>query len=286
MKNVNRLVGLWLLILAMAVGSWGVPVARATADPNEAIRPSETIRLFNGKDLTSFYTWLVDHKHEDPDEVFSVVDRIDGGPAIRISGEHWGGIVTKEEYRDYHLVVEYRWGLATWGKRQDRTKDAGILLHGQGPDGNSTEDFNGPWMRSVEFQIIQGGTGDIILVRGHTENGELVAPRLTATVGDGPKWDPDGTPREFEGGRIDWYGRDPEWNDVLGFRGREDVEHPDGQWNRLEAFAENDSFVYMVNGVIVNKGTRSSLTAGKILVQSEGAEIYFRRIELRPLPPQ
>jgi hypothetical protein len=273
----------WLVVLAMAAGCLETGAVMAS-DLEQAIRPSEVIRLFNGKDLTNFYTWLVDHKHEDPDRVFSVVDRIDGAPAMRISGEHYGGIVTEKAYRDYHLVVEYRWGVATWGDRKDRTKDSGILLHCQGPDGNSSEDFNGPWMRSVEFQIIEGGTGDIILVRGYTQDGSRLTPRLTATVGEGRKWDPDGTPREFEGGRIDWYGRDPEWKDVLGFRGREDVEHPDGQWNRLDAFVDGESVVYMVNGVIVNKGSGSSLTGGKILVQSEGAEIYVRRIDVRPLP--
>jgi hypothetical protein len=265
------------------VGCVGAAAITASG-PEQAVRPSAVIRLFNGKDLANFYTWLVDHKHEDPDRVFSVVDRIDGAPVIRISGEHYGGIVTKQAYRDYHLIVEYRWGVATWGDRRDRTKDSGILLHCQGSDGNSQDDFNGPWMRSVEFQIIEGGTGDIILVRGYTEDGKRLAPHLTATVSEGRKWDPEGTPRKFEGGRIDWYGRDPEWKDVLGFRGREDVEHPDGQWNRLDAFVDGDSLVYMVNGVIVNKGRGSSLTGGKILVQSEGAEIYVRRIELRPLP--
>lgn len=254
------------------------------ADAVEVITPSEPIQLFNGKDLSNFYTWLVDYKYEDPDKVFTVVEQIDGAPALRVSGQHWGGFVTEKRYRDYHLVVEFRWGPVTWEPRMNRTKDSGILLHCQGPDGNSRADFNGPWMRSVEFQIIEGGTGDIILVGGFNENGERLVPRLTATVGEGRKWDPNGTPREFEGGRIDWFGRDPEWKDVLGFRGRQDVEYPDGQWNRLDAFCEGDSFVYLVNGVVVNKGTNSNLTEGRILFQSEGAEVYFRRIELHPLP--
>ncbi len=284
MKSTDHMIKMSLLVLALAAGSSGLrPVITADSE-RRAIRPDETIQLFNGKDLTTFYTWLVDHKYEDPHRVFSVVDQIDGAPAIRISGEHWGGIVTKEAYRDYHLIFEYRWGLTTWGERKNRTRDSGILLHCEGPDGNYREDFNGPWMRSVEFQIIEGGTGDIILVRGYNEDGERVAPRVTATVSGEPQWDPKGTPREFEGGRINWYGRDPEWKDVLGFQGRDDVEHPVGQWNRLEAFVDHDTLVYMVNGVIVNKATGSSLTEGRLLFQSEGAELYVRKIELRPLP--
>lgn len=284
MKNGNRMV-MCLLVFVLTAGASGTGVGTASRT-EKAIRPGEPILQFNGKDLTTFYTWLVDDKFEDPERVFSVVDQIDGAPAIRISGRRWGGIVTKQAYRDYHLIVEYRWGLTTWGERKSRTRDSGILLHCQGPEGNYHEDFNGPWMRSVEFQIIEGGTGDIILVRGYTEDGKRIAPRLTATVDGGQRWNPNGTPREFEGGRINWYGRDPDWKDVLGFRGREDVEHPAGQWNRLEAFADGDSLVYMVNGVTVNKATRSSLTEGKLLFQSEGAELYVRRIELRPLPEQ
>ncbi|PYV19172.1 MAG: DUF1080 domain-containing protein [Acidobacteria bacterium] len=246
-----------------------------------------TLRLFNGKDLANFYTWLVDFKYADPDRVFSVVDSVDGAPAIRISGQHWGGLITREEFSDYRLVVEFRWGLLTWEKRADKAKDSGILTHCQGPEGNYAADFNGPWMRSVEFQIIQGGVGDFILVAGYDAEGKRVAPKLTATAGkdrDGEDvYDPGGAPREFQGGRINWYGRDPDWKDVLGFRGKNDVESPGGEWTRLEVICDGDTITQIVNGKVVNRGTRSSLTRGKILFQSEGAEIYFRKIELAPL---
>lgn len=243
-----------------------------------------TIQLFNGKDLSNFYSWLVDYKYEDPDKVFSVVDQVDGAPAIRVSGQRYGGLITKEEFSNYRLVAEFRWGLLTWGNRKDRTKDSGILLHCQGPEGNYAKDFNGPWMRSVEFQIIQGGTGDFILVAGYDEEGNRLAPKLTVTATkdrDGENaYDPHGVPREFQGGRINWFGRDPDWKDVLGFRGKEDVESPEGQWTRLEAICDGDKITHIVNGNVVNVGTGSSLTRGKVLFQSEGAEIYFRKIEL------
>src|SRR5215475_1248770 len=157
-----------LLFLSTAVG-YGQSIA---------ITPDRTIRLFDGKTLDHFETWQQDNHEKDPDKVFSVVDQIDGAPAIRISGQHWGGIITKSVYRDYKLVVEFRWGLLTWGQRKDRARDSGILLHCQGRPGSSQKDFNGPWMRSVEFQMIDGGVGDIILVGGYAENGELLRPVL------------------------------------------------------------------------------------------------------------
>ena len=265
-----------------------VPLAASAGSPAEtAIRPDRTIHLFDGKSLAPFYTWLVDDHRQDPLRVFSVVDQVDGAPAIRISGQRWGGLVTREAYRDYRLVVEFRWGLLTWGERQKGARDSGILIHAQGADGNTAAGFNGPWMRSIEAQVIEGGVGDIILVAGFDERGGEASPHLFARAGkdrDGEDvYDPKGQEREFATGRINWYGRDVDWQDAIGFRGRQDVESPWGQWTRLEVIADGDRVTNVVNGKVVNEGTRASVTDGKIIVQSEGAEIYFRRIDLEPL---
>jgi hypothetical protein len=276
-----------ILLAAGLVLSGAFAVAQG-ANSAAAITPKETIALFNGttaKDLSAFYTWLKDFKHRDPDKVFTVVDQIDGAPAIRSSGQHWGGIVTKANYANYKLVVEYRWGTITWEPRANRTRDSGILLHAQGEDGNYTKDFNGPWISSVEFQIIEGGTGDIILVNGHERGtGKIIAPRLVAKVAaNGKNWDPAGQPKEFTKGRIDWQYRDLGWKDVLGFRGPKDPEKPIGQWNRLEAIADGGDVTYFVNGVKVMEGREGSFKSGRLMFQSEGAEIFFRLIELHPL---
>ena len=259
----------------------------AITAPQTATRPDNVIHLFDGKSLDGFYTWLVDSRREDPLRVFTVVDQVDGASAVRISGEKWGGIITRDSYRDYRLVVEFRWGLLTWGQRRNATRDSGVLVHAQGADGNTGRDFNGPWMRSIEAQVIEGGVGDIILVAGFEADGARVTPRISARVGkdrDGePVFDPNGEAREFESGRINWYGRDVDWQDRLGFRGRDDVESPYGEWTRVEVIAEEDRITNIVNGKVVNEGYRSSLTEGKILIQSEGAEIFFRRIDLEPL---
>lgn len=253
----------------------------------EGIRPSEVVPLFNGRNLEGFYTWLVDSHLQDPDRVFSVVEHLDGAPAIRISGQHWGGLTTRDAYRDYRLIVEFRWGLLTWGERKTGARDSGILLHCQGPDGNTRNDFNGPWMRSIETQIIEGGVADFILVAGFTSSGERLTPTATARVSrdrDGEKvWDSAGQLESFTGGRINWFGRDPDWDDVVGFRGKKDVESPLGQWTTVEVVCEGNSITNFVNGTQVNQLLETSLSGGKIMIQSEGAEIYIRRFELRPL---
>jgi len=61
------------------------------------------------------------------------------------------------------------------------------------------------------------------------------------------------------------------------------VEKPAGEWNRMEVVCDGDTITNIVNGYVVNAGTKSSLTKGKITFQSEGAEIIFRRIEIRSL---
>src|SRR6266511_3712978 len=101
-----RQFGLVLLLCAALPFS----VLRAYAGDGP-VTPGEAIRLFNGKDLSNFYTWLVDDKYQDPDKVFSVVDQMDGAPAIRVSGRRWGAFITKEAYANYHLIAEFRWGL-------------------------------------------------------------------------------------------------------------------------------------------------------------------------------
>jgi hypothetical protein len=154
--------------------------------------------------------------------------------------------------------------------------DSGILLHCVGEDGAA----GGVWMESIECQMIEGGTGDVILVKGKN------APKVTAEAEQrGKQWyyKPGAPAKEFTGGRVNWYGRDPDWKDMKGFRGKEDVEKPVGEWNTLECICDGDRLTYILNGKTVNKATQASHTKGKILFQSEGAEVFFRRIDLKPL---
>lgn len=266
----------------------GVALTTAfAAETSAPITPREPIALFNGVDLTHFYTWDAKNGRNDADRVFTVVDQIDGAPAIRMSGQQFGGLITRERYANYRLVAEFRWGLITWEPRKNKTRDSGILLHCQGEDGNAKADFKSPWMRSVEYQIIEGGTGDVIIVGGFDRGAaEPVFPTLRAKVTPGTRsWNPEGVLEEFGRGknRVDWRHKDPDWKDVLGFRGARDVEKPVGEWNRIEVICDGGSLVYFLNGEKIVELQDCSVTSGKLLFQSEGAELFFRRIELHPL---
>lgn len=269
-----------VLVLGLAVA---VPLVGLAAEPEipafakelPKVRSGEPILKFNGKDLSGFYTYTKKHGYEDPQQVFTVHDGL-----LHISGEDYGGVVTGGNFADYHLIVEFKWGQKTWGARETKSRDSGILLHCVGPDGAA----GGQWMQSVECQIIEGGCGDFIMVGGKGPNSKT---SLTCETRVGPDkqlyYHKGGEAVTRDGGRFNWWGRDPEWKDVLGFRGKNDVEKPTGEWNRMEVICEGDTVTNIVNGVVVNVGTKSSLTSGKILVQSEGAELFVRTIEVRPL---
>ncbi len=62
-----------------------------------------------------------------------------------------------------------------------------------------------------------------------------------------------------------------------------DAEKPTGQWNTIEVVCDGDKITNIVNGVVVNECTKASVTKGRILLQSEGAEVYYRKVELQPL---
>lgn len=280
----------WLILAGVALLGAGpagsAERARDQAVPAFArqvpeIKSGEPVFAFSGKDLDGWYTFLRDHQHEDPDNVFS----IQGGMLV-ISGQGFGGITTRQSFRDYHLVTEWKWGERTWNvidpvrpslnRRTDSARDAGILVHGVGEDGAAY----GNWLESIEVQIIEGGVGDFLVVGGKEK------PSLTcAARADGRQYyfDPGSAPVTLRAGRFNWWGRDPNWTDTLAYRGPREVERPHGEWNRLEVVCDGDRITTILNGLVVNVGTDSSHTEGKIQLQSEGAEIIFRKVEVRPL---
>jgi hypothetical protein len=272
----------WLIVLPVMIGLIGLFLYNLR--PDLEAEEGKTIALFNGKDLTNFYTWLAAPtkgekpigKNNDTDRVFSVHDGM-----IHVSGKLYGGLITEQEYENYHLVVEFKWGEKTYPPREGKARDSGVLLHCTGEDGA----VNG-WLEAYECQMIEGGTGDIIFVAPKGKR-SLTVESEKRKVGKGDKEDayfkPGGDAVMFDGGRIDWYGRDSQWEEKAGFRGKEDVEKPLGEWNTLECICDGDKLTYILNDKTVNAATKLSVTKGKILIQSEGAEVFFRKIELRPI---
>ena len=235
--------------------------------------------------LGRFVSWLRASRHRDPKRVF----RLEKG-VLRISGDGFGYLGTRRAYRDYRLVLEYRWGGRNFGSRVGKARDAGLFLHASGPHGNS-HDGDGAFRAAIECQIMEGATGDLMLIRGDDAEGRLIPMELSARVeksrdADGwPRWDPDGsdTTRIERWGRLNFRGKDPAWRDEFRFRGRDDAESPVGEWTRLDVTASSDTIEVRVNGQLVNRATSVRPNVGEILLQCEGSELFVRRFELAPL---
>jgi hypothetical protein len=248
----------------------------------EAVAPTDgVIRLFDGRTLGDCYTWLKDAKRDDPRQVFRVSDGM-----IHVTGDGLGGLVTNKRYRDYHLVLEFKWGEKTWHDRAEKARDSGLLVHSNGADGG----YQGIWMPSIEVQIIEGGVGDFVPVSGKDDAGKAVPIAFTCEVDrdrDGePVWQ-EGAMRETFAGkslrRVNWYGRDPDWKDSKGVRGKDDLDSPTGEWTRLDVMCDGGHIVTYVNGVKANEAFDATPREGRLQLQSELAEIFFRRWELWPL---
>jgi hypothetical protein len=212
---------------------------------------------FNGKNLSQFDIFLSnDGLNNDPTHVFTVEDGV-----VHVSGTEMGYIVTKNEYRNYYLRAEFKWGEGTFGSRAGKARDSGILYNIQGP--------NKVWPRSIEFQINEGCTGDFWMTDGAALSGKD-GVRVTG---------PDG-----KASKIDRFNKGP-WENVAGYRDPvNELENPHGEWNVVELVDRGDGHVWQyVNGKLANEGTGAFPASGKILFQSEGAEVYFRDIRIYPL---
>ena len=194
--------------------------------------------LFNGKDLRGWNTFLSKKgKNNDPDTVFSVSNGM-----LKITGKEFGYIVTEKTYDNFHLVVEFKWGVKKYPPRENAVRDNGICYYVVPTDR--------VWPRSVECQIQEGDCGDFWLIDS-----------VTAVV-DGVQWGPTNNTRVVK---------------------KKDAEKPSGEWNRVEVIAKDGKCTHIVNGVIVNEATNVNLRTGRILFQSEGAETWYRKIEIKQL---
>ncbi len=234
------------------------------------------VKLFNGKNLDGWYTFIKGKgRDNDPNKVFTVQKGL-----LTISGEEFGCITTNNEYENYKLVVEFKWGETTFAGRKGKAMDSGILLHSRGEDGGHA----GTWMYSIECQLIEGGTGDIIVVGDGTPAFSVTCPVAPEKQNGSYLFRPGGDLKTIYGGRINWYGRDPDWKDVKGFRGTNDIEKPVGKWNRIECIAKGGEIFIYLNKKLVNHAVDVQPQKGRIQIQSEGAELLIRRVDLKPLP--
>jgi hypothetical protein len=277
--------------LGLRVALLSVPGALfqpASAEPKEeaAVTPLERVDLLKVLSGEARHSQLHPEKSvdADPGKVWNFTE----GGTLSINGQGLGYLRTARAYRNYHLVIEYRWGERTHGPRVDRARDGGLLLHASHPDAA----LSGTWPSCTEVQMIEGGTGNILLLAAKDETGVQAPTKATLTVtpdrnGD-PVFDPGGEPRAYpsEGRvvtRIGWKDRDPGWADRKGYRGARDREKPIGQWNRMEVICRDDILRVLLNGELVNEAKQVHPRSGYIAIKAEYADYEVRRWELLPL---
>lgn len=231
-----------------------IQVEAAPPQSDAAVR-----QLFDGKDLAGWDRYLGIPVGEsvplglenDPRGVFSVTT-VDGEPAIHITGEVWGALISKEELSDFELRLEYKWGDRSWPPLN--FKDSGVMVLSTGPfgavnaggDALSNPAGSGAFMVSVEFQIAVGDIGGLYNLGPISMQ---KAPRAPL------------------------------------------AEIPSA-WNHVTIVVRGASSQHFLNGQLVTSASGYEthwpgqpvlpLTRGKIQLQSEGGEIYFRHVELRP----
>ena len=209
-----------------------------------------------------------------------------GAPAIRISGQKYGGITTEKEYETYRLVVEFKWGTKTWEPRVERARDSGVLVHCQGPDGGTRAGPERPMDASrsrCRSSRAASATSSSWQARRHTTTPEMTA--CTASTGiEAVLLRPRHPARRFRnGGRINWWGRDPNWTDTPRLPRRPTrVEKPAGEWNRLEVVCDARPHHHDPQRRRRQRRHNAEPHRGQDQLQSEGAEIFVRRVDLYP----
>ena len=167
------------------------------------------------------------------------------GQTIHVSGEDFGYISTERTYGgNFRLSLDFKWGEKKYPPRENAKRDAGVLYFSQ------TTVNDKIWPLSLEFQIQEGDCGDFWMTGGSQiiHNDTLTPPAP--------------------------------WQRAAKFK---DAEKPTGQWNTIEIIVKNGIITHKINGEIVNIGEKPSLTRGRIVLQSEGAEIFYRNIKFEEL---
>ena len=165
--------------------------------------------------------------------------------SLHILGKEVGYLMTENRYGNFHFVVDFKWGDKKWPPREARKRDSGICYNI--PD----DEPDHIWPASVECQVQEGDTGDFWLLGNSTilVNGKQNKPS--------------------------------NYSQIVKMK---DAEKPKGEWNTVEVISFNGKCVHVVNGVVVNYGENASLVGGRILLQSEFAEVFYRNIKIRKLP--
>ena len=214
------------------------------------------------------------------DDEFKVID-LAGEKVLHVTGTYYGCVFTKEEYGNYQLRLKYKFGQDKFQPRLDKARDSGLLYHSTGECGH---DGWCTWMSAHEFQIIESGTREGSSGDYYNNLGTHMDIRSRVRM-ESPAWsvfsyDPEAPLHQIgiSGGGATCSGPD--------------VSDPQAEWTSLELICFEDKAIHIVDGQ-VKMALRNSakwdgekdipLVKGRIQLQSEAAEVFFKDIEIRPI---
>ncbi|MEA5460920.1 DUF1080 domain-containing protein [Arcicella sp. LKC2W] len=211
--------------------------------------------------------------NKDNTGVFTVLDEPNGS-VLRVSGEIYGCLFTKKSYENYHLTLQVKWGEKKYEPRLNKLRDSGILYHSTGEAG---VEYWRSWMLSQEFQIMEGHNGDFwCQANSAIDIRSLPAEGIMNRIADEKQ-----PFRTFKSG-SDYY-----------CMRSENHESPADEWTTIDLICYQGKSLHIVNGhvVMVLQNSRATLpdgkeiplTSGKIQLQSEAAEVFYRDIRIKPI---
>jgi hypothetical protein len=212
----------------------------------DAIVPDKVIQLFNGRDLSG-WTPDVPAKDKTPDVPDSFIVR--DGMLVSL-GTPRGHLLTNSAYRDYRLEVEYRF--------PGKPGNCGVLVHA-----SKLRALSSMFPQSIEVQMNHQHAGDFWCIHENIEVPDMETRR----------------PRK-EGQKYG--GTEGDARRILNLT--DNSEKPLGEWNSMVVEARGRTLKVWVNGELVNDGFNSTADRGKLAIQAEGAEVEFRKVQIRPLP--
>ncbi|WP_435355826.1 3-keto-disaccharide hydrolase [Emticicia sp. SJ17W-69] len=204
---------------------------------------SQTIHLFNGKDLSNWYS---DVPAKDKDSTLRQSFIIRNGLLVSM-GTPEGHLMSKEKYENYRLEVEYRFA--------GKPGNCGVLVHASTPRA-----LYGMFPKSIEVQMMHENAGDFWCIVE-----DIQVPDMEKRRGPKEKW-----------GITE--GKERRVKNLT-----DNSEKPLGEWNRMVIECRADKIKVWVNGDVVNDGFGATAQKGQIALQAEGAEVEFRKVDLTPL---
>jgi hypothetical protein len=201
---------------------------------------AQTTQLFNGKNLDG---WHVDvpEMDDNPDAINPFIIR--DGMLVSL-GTPGGHLITDKKYKNYRLVVEYRFA--------GKPGNCGVLVHASTPRA-----LYKMFPKSLEVQGMHKNAGDFWCIVE-----DIKVPNMV----------------ERRGPKEEWGITEGKKRRIVNLT--DGSENKVGEWNEMVIECLDREIKVWVNGDFVNYGFDCTANEGQIAVQAEGSEVEFRKLEL------